>query len=32
MLSLPITERLADKKLSLPIGLTITLEEVTEAV
>ena len=32
MFSLPITERLADKKLSLPIGLTITLEEVTEAV
>ena len=31
-LSLPITERLADEKLSLPIGPTITLEEVAQIV
>ena len=31
-LSLPITERLADEELSLPIGPTITLEEVAEVV
>ena len=29
-LSLPITERLADEELSLPIGPTITMEEVAE--
>lgn len=29
-LSLPITERLADEELSLPIGPAITMEEVTE--
>jgi dTDP-4-amino-4,6-dideoxygalactose transaminase len=31
-LSLPITERLADEELSLPIGPTITLEEAKEVV
>lgn len=31
-LSLPITERLADEELSLPISPTITLEEVAEVV
>ena len=31
-LSLPITERLADEELSLPIGPTITLEEVAQIV
>ena len=31
-LSLPITERLADEELSLPIGPTITLEEVAQVV
>ena len=31
-LSLPITERLADKELSLPIGPTITIEEVAQVV
>lgn len=31
-LSLPITERLAEEELSLPIGPTITLEEVAEVV
>lgn len=31
-LSLPITERLADEELSLPIGPTITLDEVAEVV
>lgn len=31
-LSLPITERLADEELSLPIGPAITLEEVSEVV
>ncbi len=31
-LSLPITERLADEELSLPIGPAITLEEVKEVV
>ena len=31
-LSLPITERLADEELSLPIGPTITKEEVAEVV
>lgn len=31
-LSLPITERLADEELSLPIGPTITLEEVEQIV
>lgn len=31
-LSLPITERLADEELSLPIGPTITLEEVAHVV
>ena len=31
-LSLPITERIADEELSLPIGPTITLEEVAEVV
>lgn len=31
-LSLPITERLADEELSLPIGPTITLEEVEKVV
>lgn len=31
-LSLPITERLADEELSLPIGPSITLEEVAEVV
>ncbi len=31
-LSLPITERLADEELSLPIGPTITLQEVAEIV
>ena len=31
-LSLPITERLADEELSLPIGPAITLEEVAEIV
>jgi len=31
-LSLPITERLADEELSLPIGPAITLEEVAEVV
>lgn len=31
-LSLPITERLADEELSLPIGPTILLEEVAEVV
>lgn len=31
-LSLPITERLADEELSLPIGPTITIEEVKEVV
>lgn len=31
-LSLPITERLADEELSLPIGPTITLDEVKEVV
>ena len=31
-LSLPITERLADKELSLPIGPTITIEEVSLVV
>ena len=32
LLSLPITERLADEELSLPIGPSITLEEVSEVV
>lgn len=32
MLSLPITERLADEELSLPIGPVITLDEVVEVV
>ena len=32
LLSLPITERLADEELSLPIGPTITLDEVDEIV
>ncbi len=31
-LSLPITERIADEELSLPIGPAITLEEVTEVI
>ena len=31
-LSLPITERLADEELSLPIGPVITIEEVAEVV
>ena len=31
-LSLPITERLADEELSLPIGPAITIEEVVEVV
>ena len=31
-LSLPITERLADEELSLPIGSTITLKEVAQVV
>lgn len=31
-LSLPITERLADEELSIPIGPTITIEEVGEVV
>lgn len=31
-LSLPITERLADEELSIPIGPTITMEEVGEVV
>jgi dTDP-4-amino-4,6-dideoxygalactose transaminase len=31
-LSLPITERLADEELSLPIGPTITIEEVVQIV
>jgi dTDP-4-amino-4,6-dideoxygalactose transaminase len=31
-LSLPITERLAGEELSLPIGPTITLDEVTQVV
>ena len=31
-LSLPITERLADEELSLPIGPAITMEEVAEIV
>lgn len=31
-LSLPITERLADEELSLPIGPSITLEEIAEVV
>ncbi len=31
-LSLPITERLADEELSLPIGPSITMEEVSEVV
>ena len=31
-LKLPITERLADEELSLPIGPTITMEEVSEIV
>ena len=31
-LRLPITERLADEELSLPIGPAITLEEVAEVV
>ena len=31
-LSLPITERLADEELSLPIGPSITIEEVVEVV
>ena len=31
-LSLPITEKIADEELSLPIGPAITLEEVTEVV
>ena len=31
-LSLPITERLADEELSLPIGPTITREEAQEVV
>ena len=30
--SLPITERLADEELSLPIGPAITMEEVAEVV
>ena len=29
-LSLPITERLADEELSIPIGPTITMDEVKE--
>ena len=29
-LSLPVTERLADEELSLPIGPTITLDEVAQ--
>lgn len=32
LLNLPITERLADEELSLPIGPTIALEEVAEVV
>ena len=32
LLSLPITERLADDELSLPIGPTITIEEVAQVV
>ena len=32
LLSLPITERLADEELSLPIGPAITIEEVAEVV
>jgi dTDP-4-amino-4,6-dideoxygalactose transaminase len=31
-LSLPITERIADEELSLPIGPTITLEEVNTII
>ena len=31
-LTLPITERLADEELSLPIGPTITLKEVEQVV
>ena len=31
-LSLPITEKIADEELSLPIGPAITLEEVAEVV
>ena len=31
-LSLPITERLADEELSLPIGPAITMEEVAQVV
>jgi len=31
-LSLPITERIADGELSLPIGPSITLEEVAQVV
>ena len=31
-LSLPITERLADEELSIPIGPTITMDEVREIV
>ena len=32
VLSLPVTERLADEELSLPIGPTITIEEVEQVV
>ena len=32
MLNLPITERLADEELSLPIGPAISIEEVAEVV
>jgi dTDP-4-amino-4,6-dideoxygalactose transaminase len=31
-LSLPITEKIADEELSLPIGPSITLEEVKDVV
>ena len=31
-MSLPITEKIADEELSLPIGPAITLEEVAEVV
>ena len=31
-LSLPVTEHLADEELSLPIGPTITLDEVAQVV
>ena len=31
-LSLPITERIADEELSLPIGPAITMEEVKQVI